>query len=435
MKYIKAITCAIIICLLFCGCNFHISSSVDELISPISPFGDNAHVKNALDAYVKNGYSLKTPTEGDYISACNFYDIDGDGNDEAFAFYEPSDDLGTIDVAVIKSNPEKENWSVVSNISGDGKDIYSIGFEDVNNDNKPEVLICWDAISKSSNHVLSVYDVLTDKKGIELSKIGDSFNINRYVCTDLNRDGKSELLLLEISGVSSSVKAQLYSVSKTKFKLLGETKLDSHITSYVSVKVESNENDVRVYADAIGSDGSSMLTEVICWSDTYSTIVSPFYSYSTGLTKSTKRNAMINCNDLNDDGLIEIPRDYSLKKMPDQLCAVDWCVYKKSILIHSMYSLYSREHNYHVIIPDDDIDKIKVSYDEDNSKMTVKNKNSKKTVFSVMPVLKATYDEEKYNGYTIVLEKSGYYYLAKTGDDEDIKFSIDDLKNNIRSVN
>jgi hypothetical protein len=66
--------------------------------------------------------------------------------------------------------------------------------------------------------------------------------------------------------------------------------------------------------------------------------------------------------------------------------------------------------------------------------MTVKNKTTKKDVFSIMPVLKASYENGKYTGYSIVLEKSGYYYLAKIGDDTDIKITINDLKNNIRSV-
>ena len=51
-----------------------------------------------------------------------------------------------------------------------------------------------------------------------------------------------------------------------------------------------------------------MLTEIIHWSDYYNTIVSPFYSYSTGVTKRTTRSAMLSSRDINDDGKIEIPQ-------------------------------------------------------------------------------------------------------------------------------
>ena len=49
-----------------------------------------------------------------------------------------------------------------------------------------------------------------------------------------------------------------------------------------------------------------------------------------------------------------------------------------------------------------------------------------------MPVLKAVYDEKTYQGYNIILDKSGYYYLAKAGNDKDIKISVDDLKQYIK---
>ena len=49
-----------------------------------------------------------------------------------------------------------------------------------------------------------------------------------------------------------------------------------------------------------------------------------------------------------------------------------------------------------------------------------------------MPVLKAVYDEKSYEGYSVILDKSGYYYLAKTGNDKKIKISIDELKKYIK---
>jgi hypothetical protein len=409
------------------------ASSIDDLISPVSPFGDNTDIQSAMDSYAKNGYSLKTPNDGDYISSYNFYDIDADGEDEAFAFYEPSDNLGTIDMAVIKKIDDK--WQVIDNIKGDGKDIHSIAFNDVNGDNQEDILICWDVISNSSNHELSVYQYKQKDDTIKLSKIDDSITVNNYICVDIDNDSVDELLLFEINtGTSSSVKAELYSLKKNSFKLLGETKLDSHITSYTKLQIENAENDVRVYADAIGSDGASMLTEIIYWSNGYNTIISPFYSYSTGKTKETSRSAMISSRDINDDGLIEIPTDKSFKKLPSAVSVVDWNIYKNTTLIHTDYSILVKDDGYFVIIPDEYIDKISIKYDEDSRLMTVINKSNKKEVFQIMPVLKATYDEKDFDGYTTILEDSGYYYLAKCSDNEDIKITIDILKANIKSV-
>lgn len=433
MKYLKALICAVLIALMLSGCSFRMSSSIEDLISPISPFGDNADIQEALNSYTKNGYSLKTPSGGDYIASYNFYDIDGDGIDESFAFYEPSDDLGTISMALIKKINDK--WSVIENIKGDGKDIYSISFNDVNNDGNVELLVCWDVISNSSNHNLSIYLMNINDDSVKLKQIGESVSINNYVVYDYNQDSKNELLLFEINGASSSSKAKLYSLRNNSFKLLGETKLDSHIISYTNIQVEKAENDVRIYADAIGSDGSSMLTEIIYWSDTYDSIISPFYSYSTGLTKGTSRNLNLTCRDINQDGLIEIPSNCNVKNLPKKVKAVDWKVYKRTILVHSEYSLVVNDDGYMVVLPDNTLDNITVLYDNEERLMTVKDKKTKNDIFLIKPVLKATYKESEHKDYKIVLEASGYYYLAQVGKDTKITISIDDLTEMVKSIN
>lgn len=432
MKYVKAVICLILVSMMLTGCSFRMSSSIEDLIGPVSPFGDNADIQEALDSYAKNGFSLKTPSGGENISSYNFFDVDGDGKDEALAFYEPSDNLNTISLALIKKVNDK--WSVVDNIKGDGKDIYSISFSDVNADDKVELLVCWDVISNSSNHNLSVYRITGSDDKLELKQIGDSVAINNYIVVDYNQNSTNELLLFELNGSYSSAKAELYSLRGNKFKLLGETKLDSHVSAYTNLQIENAENDIRIYADAISTDGSTMLTEIVYWSNAYDTIVSPFYNYSTGLTKGTRRGLKLECRDVNDDGLIEIPYSHKTKSsMPKKVKAVDWKIYKNTTLVHSSYSLVVNDDNYMVVVPKDTIDKISVSYDNDARELVVKQ--SKKLVFSIRPVLKATYDENEYADYSVVLESSGYYYLAKVGNDSNIKLSIDDLSKLVKSIN
>lgn len=413
------------------GCSFQLASSVNDLVSPISPFGENADVKSAMDAFVSNGYSLKNPSGGEYNTSYNFYDIDCDGEDEAVSFYEPKDNLGEIYLAILKK--QDSSWSVIESIAGFGKDVYSLDFHDVNNDGVVELVVCWDVINNSSNHMLAIYNISTKNDSITLKLIDEPITINNYIFVDYNSNGTQELLLFEIlSGNYTSSKAELYSLRNNRFKLIGETKLDSHITSYTNLQIEKAENDIRVYADAIGSDGASMLTEVIYWSDTYNTIISPFYSYSTGRTKDTSRKAMIGSIDINDDKLIEIPTDKS-KKLPKQVRLVDWKIYKNTTLIHKAYSFLVENDNYTIVISDKDYKQLTATYDAESRELVVLNKNTKKSVFSVKPVLKALYDEKEHSDYTVIMEKSGYYYLAKLGNDTDIKSSIDILKKSIKS--
>ena len=432
MKYIKVLLCVVLIVALFSGCSFRLASSVNDLISAVAPFGENADVKSALDSFLSNGYSLKNPSSGEYITSYNFYDLDGDEKEEAVAFYEPNDNLGTIRMAIIKEYSGK--WEVVSDISGYGDDAYRLDFADLNNDGKDEIIVCWNNISNSNSHLFVVYNLKFEDKKFEVKQINkDEIYLNNYVIVDFNQTGNNEILMFEInSGTKTSAKAELYSLNDNNLRLKGETKLDSRVISYRNINVEKAEGDIRVYADAIGSNGNSIRTEVIYWSNMYDSIVSPFYSYSTGRTSGTSRGCLVNSCDINEDERIEIPTDTTVKGLPKNIKPLNWKIYNKTILVHTNYSLYVKDDNYNVIIPDKYFKNISATYNKKTREMTVINKKTKTAVFSIMPVLKAVYDEKIYRGYDIILDKSGYYYLAKTSNDKEIKISIDELKQYIK---
>ncbi|MBE6816272.1 MAG: hypothetical protein E7520_01030 [Ruminococcaceae bacterium] len=427
MKKARVFVAVLMLALVMSGCSMRISSSIDDLISPISPMGDNADIKEAMDAFAVKGYSLKTPNKGNYITAYNFVDLDGDGADEAVAFYEPSDNLGTVCMAVIKKSDDE--WKVLESIKGLGADVSSLDFQDVTGDGRNEFIVCWDTITNSSNHELAVYSYNPDATEKRLRRFYSGVTVNNYIAVDMTGDRCKELLLFELnSGIYSRAKAELYSLRDKNVRLLGETKLDAHITSYVSLRVEETDGGRRVYADALGTNGASMLTELIYWSDTYNTIISPFYSYSTGVTSGTTRSIPISSRDINGDKRIEIPRDKELDKLPKAVSCTEWRVYKNTTLIHTDYSVSPKDDGYLVIIPDRYIDDIRVKYDAKQREMTVISKKDKKPAFTVRTVLKANYSRSKYSGYEIMAEDKGYCYLAKVGDSKEMKITTDELK-------
>lgn len=429
MKHVKSLFCILLVAVLLSGCSFHLASSVNDLISSVAPFGDNANIKDAMDAALNNGYTLKNPISGNNITSYSFCDVDNDKVDEAIVFYEPEDNLGTIKMSLLKL--VDSNWNLISEIKGAGQEVYSLDFADINNDGKKEIIVCWNNMSNSTNHTFNIYS-LSNKKLKKL--VNDDKVINNYFIADFNNDKKSDLILFEInSGNYSTAKAELYSVSNKDYHLLGETKLDNRVSSYTNIHTETAEGDTRLYVDAINSNGNSMLTEIIYWSDAYGTIISPFYSYNSGVTSGTRRNCLVKSSDINDDKKIEIPTDYNKIKVSKDLKLIDWKIYKNTILMHKNYSVFVSDDNYNVIIPDKYIKKLSFDYSKENKELIVKDKNKKSIVFSVKPILKVVYDKEEYKDYEVIKEHSGYYYLAKCENNKDIKITYDDLKQYIKT--
>ena len=433
MKHIRAILLLLAISVLLGGCSFKLAASADELINPISPTGINADVQNALNSYCKGGYTLKTPLSGDYTTSFIFYDIDLDGEDEAIVFYQQSSDPERTDMAVIDKNGE--NWSVICNVEGDGADVYSVDFCNLNSDPYAEPVVLWDTITNSSSHLLSAYKQTYDNNTLTISKIEKPITVSDYISVDIDNTGIDELLVFTVSGgTSPSAKATLYKLEKEGFKARSSTKLDGHITGYKSIVSENTDKGFCVFADAVKTDETQMLTELIIWSDYYDEIIAPYYSYSTGTTGNTTRKSMLSSMDVNGDGYIELPLDAEDITLPNQVEAINWKQYRNSVLRHVCYTLAVKKDDYQVLIPDNIFTEISVSYNTENSEMIVNDKNGK-LVFSIIFLLKSQYNDDPaaYADYTEMMSDSGYIYLAVCGNDSDIKLTTDDLKSMIKS--
>lgn len=434
MKKFKVFIALMCIILLFSGCNnFRIAASIDDLIAPVSPSGDNAGVQNAVDEYSKGGYSLKIPVSGEYTTSFIFRDLDGDKINEAVAFYEPSSKPGSICLAVIDKTDDK--WSVVENIDGVATDVNSVDFCDLNGDGRDEIIVCWSVVSKSIGSTISVFVQDKDNNaGYRLKEISKAVSASNFHCVDMNNDGVNELLTFSNGTFSESPKAELYSYKNEKKSLLGTTKLDGSITSFESISCAETDDGMTVFADAIKSDGSSMVTELIYWSTYYNSIVSPFYSYSSGRTKETSRNNLVTCRDIDNDGAFEIPTDASFSKLPADISVQNWKEYANTVLLHKCYSISCKRDGIIVVIPDDIFKKIKVEYNSEERKIKVVSKKDNQDIFEIVTLIKSSYDskDERYAGYTNILSDSGFVYLVKTNPKSDIQFDLEALKEMIK---
>lgn len=434
MKKLRGFLVVLCLSLLLAGCsNFRLATSIDDLITPVSPSGDNAGVQNAVDEYCKSGYLIKIPSSGDYTTSFVFYDLDNDGAEEAISFFEPSDERGTVSLAVLKKNNDK--WSVVSDIKGDGADVESVDFCDVNHDGQVEILVCWNVIAKSTNSKLSVYNQQQTDEGYSLEQLDDPITAGEFICADVNGDGINEVAVFNIGSSAESPTAELYSFADNSKRRIGRTKLDSTIISFENIISAETSEGISIYADALKADGSSMVTEFLYWSDYYDSIVSPFYSYSSGKTTQTARNSIIHSKDIDDDGEVEIPIDAKADNLPKQITAQNWMVYKNTVLNHKCYSFSCKRDSYSLLVEDDLFSDVSVKYNNDNRLLTLASKDGEQEYFSIIAVIGSAYnaDELSLQGYTEIFTDSGFVYLAKVNNQLDAYFTIDDLKNMIKS--
>lgn len=81
-------------------------------MSPPKATGDKADIQRVIEESA-GSYTFKYPQKGDYRSAVIMHDINGDGTDEAVAFYKSNTPDGVSDITVIFIDPDI--WRMAEN--------------------------------------------------------------------------------------------------------------------------------------------------------------------------------------------------------------------------------------------------------------------------------------------------------------------------------
>ncbi len=311
---------AFLICalMLLSGCDAFKFNSAENLIRPPKLSGSNGELQSAFEKAVsdKGEYILKYPTGGDYRSAFVRFDCDNDGNDEAFVFYSPKSEEMSVYMYILDYSNGK--WNPVETFPGEGSDIYSIEFCDLNNDADYEILVGWNTIDSKSNKKLSVYG-FKKTDGIFNFKLLAIEAYTAMLTVDIDGDLSEEILIALINSTSDdyTTEAKLLKMSGTggsepKIETTGRVSLYSEITAFLSVNSGKSDGRTYIYIDEIAGD--SYLTELLYWDKNKNTLIAPLDIDVLSVSSCpTSRSVPLTCEDIDSDGELEIPSTMLLK--------------------------------------------------------------------------------------------------------------------------
>lgn len=95
-------------CLLLAGCQM--DSTVEELFTLPRLPTEYTTLSRQLDQLLSEGYEYMAPTSGRNIQSLQMVDIDGDGRDEALAFFRLSNGEKPLKIYVFHSREEAMSW-------------------------------------------------------------------------------------------------------------------------------------------------------------------------------------------------------------------------------------------------------------------------------------------------------------------------------------
>lgn len=304
---------AISLAALLSGCM--ISASVEELYSlPQLPVEYQA-LSAQIDSILASGAEYTAPTSGTNLQSVQLVDLDGDGVEEAVAFFRNTNDERPMKIVIFRA--VEDTYEQVAVIEGSGTSIHSIQYVDMNNVEPDgdggrvgvkEILVSWRVSAEVQ--ALAVY-VLEDLQ----PTLAMSTAYARYEVVDMDDDDMQELVVLRSDETESGGSiADYYDWDGSSLLLRSSARLSMTVAELQWMQagtLRSGETAVFVTGRVTGVEETSRaITDILTYRESELTNIA--LSSSTGISSQIARFVNLQPTDINGDGATEVP-------MPAQL--------------------------------------------------------------------------------------------------------------------
>lgn len=301
MKRIGAWLAALGMAFAMTGCNM--AGDMRQHLQPPKLTGEQQAVQDTLDAYLAVGGQakdsrLKYPKNGENRSAIWLTDMDGDGEDEAVAFYTVAQDE-MVHIHLMRRD-EGDTWKSVGDIVGNSTEVDQVTLADLDGDGGKELLVGW-TMYTSVDKQLTVY---TDTETGLMPLVGNLL-YTAFAVENMTEFSRDDLLIFRADTAASTVSVTLQAVEEGALKTISEVRLDGYIQGFTDIQLAPLSDEINgLYIDCY-KDASTMLTELVFWNGEQ--LVAPFYNTNTNLSTTRVRELPLTAADVNGDGRLEVP--------------------------------------------------------------------------------------------------------------------------------
>ncbi len=297
MRFRKSLTLVLSLCLLallLTGC---VLRTTDQMYCLPRRSQEYEALQAAIDD-VMSGLKYCAPTSGENQQTLQMADLDGDGQEEAVLFAKSGENTDPLRIFVFE--PTENGYSVLAELRGAGSAFEQVEYVQI--DGQPGLeMVVGRQVGEGVPHSLAVYGFSAGKAQRLLST-----GYTRFLTTDLTSSGSRELFVLTQDEETGKGRAELY--------LWGEEGMERSAEAVMSVSADKIRrlmpgnmcaNTPAVFVASV-YDETTISTDVYALLDGRLTNVS--LSNESGTSVETIRNYYVYADDMDGDGLIELPK-------------------------------------------------------------------------------------------------------------------------------
>ena len=317
IKRLASLALGAVLCLAQAGCSFS-GLDAQNLMSPPRASLDQQGIYELLQGDQQE-LTLVYPKRGDHRSAIIMHDWSGDGVEDAVGFVAL--DRG-VEVHFLEKS--QGDWRAAASFGNTATQVDLVCFGDLNGDGVEDVIIGWGSTTGTTGRTASVSAYLYQEGNVTEYSLG---TYGELALTDFDENGIYEVFTVDMyiaaeeeGAVDLPATAHVYAWQEDTLREVHTASADNSITSYVSIQFgKLGRGLYGVVVDGAKADGS-MTTQVFTLEDGL-LLNSPAgvnsESYQNPFSRSSA--AVFTSQDVNGDGLLEIPVASQLPAIPEDV--------------------------------------------------------------------------------------------------------------------
>ena len=428
-KYFLMITTLVISLILIIMATGFEFQNLESLMKPPMVEGENREIQLAFENYVGEQYKLVTPLKGNHRSAYNFFDLNGDKDDEVIVFYSRERENET-DIVRMNVLDQKNDgtWISIADIETEYSDVQQVEFADLNSDNIKEIIVGWTVFQNEYAKTLNIYMLSKLKSVYVFEKVYNSTYYD-FKAMDIDCDSQKDILKIDytpnIDGTGYT--ATYIACRNDVIQDVSSVELDlsfSSITSVTSDLVE-NENRRRIYFDGPKHE-SGMITDCIYYDSSLKCLTKET-TVNQPLSILSSRISNVSSKDINNDGIIEIPADKEIllgesisKDGTHPVYVTEWLQIKQGKATTVYYQFFNSVYGYSYKIDKDTFTDITIENNLVNGELTFcqivytgSGAVKGEPLFTIIATDEPDENEDIDFRYKLLYERSKYSYFCR----------------------